>query len=112
MKPNPFEARWTAQGHTLCLGHWQITYQGKPLALADIQLERDMGTWGVYDPIFDDDPEYSEGLKEDDWIIANIEWLSDLFAAHQIPIDEQHMRWFFQAVDEQDWRCGSCGGCM
>ncbi len=71
-----------------------------------------MGTWGVYDPIFDDDPEFSEGLQEDDWILANIDWLSELFITHHIPIDEQHMRWFYQAVDAEDWRCGSCGGCM
>ncbi|AAP96411.1 hypothetical protein HD_1633 [[Haemophilus] ducreyi 35000HP] len=37
---------------------------------------------------------------------------SDLFIAENIPIEEQTMRYFYQAVHQQDWRCGSCGGCI
>jgi len=30
---NPFTARWTAKGNNLCLGHWEVTYQGRPLEI-------------------------------------------------------------------------------
>lgn len=110
--PNPFSARWTITGNNICLGHWEIEYLGRPLSLDAGRREKDMGTYGIYSFIFPDDEEFAEGLREDDWILENIGWLSDLFAAHDIPIDEAHMRWFFQAINAADWRCGSCGGCL
>ncbi len=109
---NPFRARWTSKGHTLCLGHWEISYQDRLLTLPEQYLESDLGTWGVYDPIYDDDPEFSEGFKEEDWIIANVDWLLDLFIEADIPTDQKHMAWLYQAVNAEDWRCGSCGGCI
>ena len=51
-------------------------------------------------------------IIEDDWIIANADWLAEVFVNHNIVVTEENMRWFYQAIDEQDWRCGSCGGCM
>ena len=45
-------------------------------------------------------------------IIENEEWLTSLFAKHNIPADEDHFRLFYQAVNKSDWRCGSCGGCI
>ncbi len=109
---NPFKASWTAKGHTLCLGHWEITYKERLLTLPEQFYDSDLGTWGVYDPIYDDDPEFSEGLAEDEWVIDNVEWLLDMFIAADVPADQQHMAWFYQAVNPQDWRCGSCGGCI
>jgi len=109
---NPFKAQWSKKGHSLCLGHWIISYCDLPIALPDKQLNNDMGTWGVYDPIYDNDPEFCEGKLEDDWVITNADWLIDVFIAHDIEVSEQNMRWFYQAVNEDDWRCGSCGGCM
>ncbi len=58
-----------------------------------------------------DDPLYAEGDEEDEWIVSNVDWLADLFAEQDIPIDEEHFRFFYQAVNAEDWRCGSCGGC-
>jgi len=54
----------------------------------------------------------AEGLPEDSWIIENEDWLSRLFTTNNIPSDEAHLRLFYQAVNENDWRCGSCGGCI
>jgi len=112
MLPNPFTARWTATGNNLCLGRWEIHYAGRPLRLDGDRYEKEMGTHGIFSYIFPDDEELAEGLAEDDWILANIGWLSELFGAHDIPIDETHLRWFYQAVNPHDWRCGSCGGCL
>lgn len=110
--PNPFSARWTATGNNLCLGRWEIGYLERPLQLDADRGGKDMGSYGIFSYIYPDEEDFAEGLREDDWILANAEWLAELFAAHDIPLDEMHMRWFYRAVNAQDWRCGSCGGCL
>ena len=62
--------------------------------------------------LFEDDPEWEEGLKEDEWIVDNIDWLSQCFIDNDIPVEEEFFRWFYQAVNVADWRCSSCGGCI
>ncbi|WP_131974528.1 hypothetical protein [Cricetibacter osteomyelitidis] len=109
---NPFTARWTSQGNTLCLGHWEISYNGTALELPEEQREHDMGTNGIYNFMDPDDELFREGLTEDDWILQNVEWLSDLFIKADIPLEEETMLQFYQAVNKEDWRCGSCGGCI
>lgn len=110
--PNPFSARWTAKGNNLCLGRWEIHYLERPLELDAERREQDMGTFGIFSYIFPDDEDLAEGLREDEWILKNAGWLVEFFSSHGIPVDEAHMRWFYQAVNAQDWRCGSCGGCL
>ncbi len=109
---NPFTARWTAKEKNLCLGHWEIEYQGKPLELSFQRRKNDMGTYGVYSYDFPDDEQYAEGLSEADWVIENVQWLLDLFERHQIPFDESLLRQFYRAVNTEDWRCDACGGCI
>ncbi|WP_288677280.1 hypothetical protein [uncultured Aggregatibacter sp.] len=109
---NPFKAEWTAKGHTLCLGHWNIRYNDIPLDLPTERRDKDMGTRNIYNFIDPKDELYLEGLDESDWILANIDWLSDLFIQYDIPLEEKYMRAFYQAVNSEDWRCGSCGGCI
>lgn len=109
---NPFTARWTATGSNLCVGHWEIAYLGRPLDIGAERRDADMGTWNIYSFIFPDDDAFAEGLHEDEWIVANMDWLAGLFVANDIPADEAHFRWFYRAVNKSDWRCGSCGGCI
>ncbi|MDG2916427.1 hypothetical protein P7M46_00155 [Bisgaard Taxon 10/6] len=109
---NPFQAKWSIIGNTLCLGHWNISYQGLPVMLPEHKRSEDMGTDGIYNFIDPEDELYREGLSEDDWIIENADWLADVFIEHNIPIEEQTMRHFYRAVNKEDWRCGSCGGCI
>ena len=109
---NPFTANWTSKGHTLCLGHWEISYNGLPLTLPAERRDKDMGTQNIYNFMDPEDELYLEGLDENDWILANMDWLSDLFIQYNIPLEEEYMRAFYQAVNPEDWRCGSCGGCI
>jgi hypothetical protein len=109
---NPFTAQWSVQGSSLCLGHWEISYLGQALELESKRKEHDMGTYAIYSFIFPDDDVFAEGLPEDVWIIENEDWLTPLFAKHNIPADENHFRLFYHAVNKSDWRCGSCGGCI
>ena len=111
-RPNPFTARWTAKGSNICLGHWEISYLGQLLELDAEHREHDMGTYAIYSFIYPDDDMYAEGLPEDAWIVENLDWLASLFIKHDIPADESHFRLFYRAVNKQDWRCGSCGGCI
>jgi hypothetical protein len=100
------------QGSSRCIGHWEISYLVQPLEIDSEHKEKDMGTYAIYSFIFPDDDIFAEGLPEDAWIIENEDWLSGLFTANNIPPDEAHFRWFYQAVNKSDWRCGSCGGCI
>ena len=109
---NPFHAIWSEQGHTVCLGHWEVSYLNTPLSLPAEQREEDMGTFGVYSYLYPDDPEFSEGLEEEAWILENMSWLVSFFELNQIPLDPQHLAWMYQALNREDWRCGSCGGCI
>ena len=112
MQNNPFKVSWSAKGNTLCLGHWEISYLDLPVVLPRARRDQDMGTENIYNYLDPDYELYREGLNEDDWIVENIEWLSDMFIEHNIPLEEEIIRAFYQAVNKEDWRCGSCGGCI
>lgn len=109
---NPFSAKWSSQGHTLCLGHWVITYQGLPLSLPEDKASSEMKTRGNFSWMFPDDDEFIEGLALEDWVEENIDWLLEVFQLHHIPCELEYIQWFYQAVNGGDWSCNSCGGCI
>ena len=111
-KENPFLANWSEQGHTICLRHWEVSYRGKPIELPATKRDDEMGTFGIYSYLYPDDPDFAEGLEEDEWVLENMEWIAPMFEENGIPLDEQHLGWFYQAINMDDWRCGSCGGCI
>lgn len=109
---NPFKANWSAQGHSLCLGHWAISFEGHSIKLPSKQADNHMNTLGNFSWLDPDDDAYIEGIPFEDWIEQNADWLSDVFEQHAINFDEQHIKWFYDAVNQSDWRCSSCGGCI
>ncbi|MEA9394247.1 hypothetical protein [Lelliottia amnigena] len=109
---NPFQAAWSRSGNLLCHGHWIIHYNGEALELPEPRREKDMGTWAIYNIMDPDDEIFAQGLKEDEWIIENVEWLTDLFFDNGIPLESVNYRAFYQAINPHDWRCTSCAGCM
>ncbi len=109
---NPFTAKWSEQGHTVCLGQWEVTFHGKAIEIPVERRDEDMGTFGIYSYLYPDDPAFAEGLEEEAWILENMDWLAELFDANEIPLDPRHLSWFYQALNAEDWRCGSCGGCI
>jgi len=88
---NPFTARWTDKCSNLCLGHWEIFYLGQRLELSAEQRGHSL----------------TKGICEDAWMMESGEWLNELFSKYGISADEAHMRWFYRAINAQDWRCGS-----
>ena len=109
---NPFTVAWSRKQQVMCLGHWIIHYNCRELTLPKDRQDKDIGTKGIYNYMDPDDELYLEGLDEDDWIVENIEWLSDWFIEQDVPLEEEIIRYFYQAVNKEDWRCGSCGGCI
>ena len=51
---NPFQAEWTAKGHTLCLGHWEISFNQQALIIPEKIAVNDMGTFGNFSYLFQD----------------------------------------------------------
>ena len=49
---------------------------------------------------------YYDGLKQDEWIESNKYWLDEITT----DIDVQYQ--IFKAINEQDFRPNSCGGCI
>lgn len=76
---NPFSAAWSRGGNLLCHGHWIISWQNQALQLPESRREKDMGTWAIYSIIDPEDDTFAQGLKEDEWIIENVDWLTDVF---------------------------------
>jgi hypothetical protein len=109
---NPFTAEWSERGHNLCVGHWQVSYLGQPVEMPDLWREMPLGTYGNFSFLFPDDPEYADGMEEQEWLASHVDWLTDLFIEYDIPLDEEHLAWFYRAINRSDWRCESCGGCL
>lgn len=109
---NPFDAKWSAKGHTLCLGHWIIKYKGSLLLLPPSVSENHMDTFGIFSWLFPDDEDYAEGIELEEWIAEKADWIIPLFEQHDIPFESDTVAWFYEAINMSDWRCGSCGGCL
>jgi hypothetical protein len=70
-----------------------------------------MGTFGTYRSwhfedwieVFDD---YIDGLMCDKWIEVNKYWLNNITEDYAIQTE------IFNAINEEDFRSGSCGGCI
>ena len=105
---------WTGGWPSLCLGEWTIEIDGVSYSdkIPEDLRESDMGTAGWYDSwCFHNgyDVKWSsreEGLESEDWIDANRYWLKEL------PIDESEYPKVFELINKQDFRTGSCGGCI
>lgn len=112
-----FEAKWTGTYPTLCFGEWVIKYNGKQLELPEDVKSRCMNTEGEYESwhfedwveVFDS---YYDGLEEDDWIGVNKAWVDSLFEEHNISKTKDNYYELFKSVQAEDWRSGSCGGCI
>lgn len=71
-----------------------------------------MNTYGTYQSWYFDEnmsevfEDYTDGLECEEWIEANKEWLDG------ISEDISVQRDIFMAINAEDFRSGSCGGCI
>lgn len=106
-----FTVKWTGGYPNKCSGEWQITYNGVPVTLPDSVKNESMSTSGDYDRwSFNDDyseewSSYHDGLGFDEWLKTN-NW------ARAVTTDVTELRELFDLISGQDWRHGSCGGCI
>lgn len=114
LKPPTFVVCWTGEFPNLCHGIWEIYKNGEDISeyIPKDLLDEPMGTYGKYDIWgFDDDlheewTEYYDGLKCDEWIRANDGWISKFCD------NEEEKRELYRAINKQDFRIESCGGCI
>ncbi len=106
-------AKWTGAYPNLCSGIWKLYKDGEDISdmIPEELRDSEMNTFGNYsswhfedwDEVWDS---YEDGLDGPDWISENDEWLS------KITSDYQEKMEIFYAIQAEDWRHGSCGGCI
>lgn len=115
---NKLEVIWTGQFPYLCYGEWVMKYDGIELTVPDDMKETPMFTFGEFGKwCFNEDfmeewDFYEDGDTKEIWIHRNSEWVTSMFQEHDIEVTEELLSDLFDKVQEQDWRHGSCGGCI
>ena len=107
------EASWSGSYPCLCSGEWTLKIDGKDVSdkIPEYLRSSSMNTFGTYQSwhfknwseVFEN---YRDGLEMKDWIEENKKWLD------AITTNEDTQKLIFCAIQEQDFRIGSCGGCI
>jgi len=123
------KVNWTGSYPNLCSGVWEITIDGmsindnsKMQNTYDSMLKRNMGTEGSYESwhfenwseVFES---YDDGLYFDDWVKSTqaVElrlMIDDNLIQKQTKMSDPDMKNLFSELQNNDWRSGSCGGCI
>lgn len=112
-----FTVKWTGGYPNLCSGDWIVEHDGKIVTLPEDRVSESMGTFGTYsswhfedwDDVWED---YEDGLGFEDWIVTNKNWVDKMFDEHGIKKSEKEYQDLFDSFQANDWRHGSCGGCI
>lgn len=113
-----FKAVWTGEYPNLCHGEWQISYNRKKLNVPKEVKKSHMNTLGEYEEwSFDDDwleqfNSYMDGEDCDTWIEINEHWIKTMLSEANIEYTIELAEELFYEIQSQDWRHGSCGGCI
>ena len=107
-------AKWSGEYPCLCCGEWTLNVDGKDVSdkIPSDLRESSMNTYGTYQSWhFDEDclevfEDYDSGLDCKEWIEENDEWLNEITTDYSVK--EQ----IFLAIQSEDFRAGSCGGCI
>ena len=107
------EAKWSGSYPCLCSGSWTLIIDGKDVSkkIPKKLRKSSMNTLGTYQSwhfedwmeVFED---YSDGLDCDEWIDENDYWLKEITDNNDTKI------LIYQAINKEDFRSGSCGGCI
>lgn len=115
MKENrEITAKWTGVYPCLCDGEWKITIGGEEVELPKDVRHGHMNTYGSYaewyfggDSGWEEQWEYYEdGLTYEPWVKENSWWTRDLH------LTDTELHALYDAIAAEDWRTGSCGGCI
>lgn len=107
------KAYWSGRYPCLCYGTWRLIVDGEDVSdmIPEDLRDKPMNTFGTYSTWYFNDwveefDSYEDGLTCEDWIRENDYWLSDITDNHETK--EQ----IYYAINGEDFRTGSCGGCI
>ena len=114
---NNFKAEWSGGWPALCFGEWNISYNEKALTIPEENKTQPMNTYNTYQSWhFEDWEEVFEsnegGLYFDEWIMENHSWVDSAFDKLEIEKFEANYKDLYDAIQSEDFRHGSCGGCI
>jgi len=130
-KMKKITAQWTGCGPTLCHGEWVFEIDGIEISLDTIKEKgflsekiedlfkmhmdtlKEYSYWHFTD---DWDVEWEseeEGLPFEEWIkSSNKELLEKVFKTFDIELSFEEWAKLYNEINEEDWRPGTCGGCI
>ena len=111
---NNIEANWSGSYPCLCYGDWTLKVDDVDVSdkIPEDLKSSSMHTYGTYqswhfnDDCMEEFEDYEDGLDCENWIEENNYWLSN------ITQDEKVKQQIFYAIQDHDFRTGSCGGCI
>lgn len=107
-------AEWSGSYPSLCCGEWTLYHNEEEVDVSIPFQGYPADTYGEYWEWFfggesgweEMEEPYEDGFDEADWIQENIEYLKEVTS------DETQYPAIYEAFREQDFRYGSCGGCI
>jgi len=114
---NNFTASWSGSYPSLCFGTWTIEHNNRPLNIPEDKVNSSMNTYISYQSWhFEDGSEVFEpeedGLNFNEWIMENHSWVDLAFDELEIEKSEANYKDLYDAIQLEDFRSGSCGGCI
>lgn len=108
------EAKWSGRWPCLCYGQWTLKVNGKDVTdkIPEILRSSEMNTYGTYQSWYfnennmEEFEDYEDGLFCEEWIEANKEWLDTITTDHRVQQE------IYCKISAEDFRHGSCGGCI
>lgn len=109
---NGWYASWSGSYPCLCFGEWTLYHNGKkidveiPFQNEPANTYNEYAQWHFGEDYIENEKYYEDGLDEEEWIKENIEYLK------QVTDDNKQYEYIYDAFQENDWRYGSCMGCV
>lgn len=107
------EAKWTGKYPNLCSGEWILKVNNKDVSyLIPEELRNEpMNTYRTYKHWYFNNwqakwDSYEDGSFCDEWLEENEYWLEKISTDPFVWVE------IYEAINSQDWRYGSCGGCI
>ena len=117
---NTYTVIWTGKWPCLCSGKWVIRINGQEAIVPKLhdQHKAPFDTYKIYKRWYFEKKwnevweEYKDGLNLPEWKERKKDWLDLFFSLNRINPTEEDYKDLYAAINEQDWRRGSCGGCI
>lgn len=108
------QVEWTGTYPCLCFGKWLITIDGIPLTGLDSDSFNTLGTYSSWhfedwSEVFED---HEAGLLFEEWKLNPPNNLKESLGIHGFTVDDDLLIELYKAIQLEDWRHGSCGGCI